>query len=69
MTRKLDPDFENCRKLYCYCQRAGFKKMIGCNNSTCEKEWLHYNGLRTRRAPMWKWFCSRECEKNVGDAK
>ena len=43
--------------------------MIGCNNSTCEKEWLHYNGLRTRRAPMWKWFCSRECEKNVGDAK
>ena len=69
MTRKLDPDFENCRKLYCCCQGARFKKMIGCDNSTCEKMCLHYNGVRTRRAPMRKWFCSRECEKNVRGSK
>ena len=42
MTRKLEPDFENCRKFYCHCQRPSFGQMIGCDNSNCEKEWFHY---------------------------
>ena len=38
MTKKLEPDFEYCRKFYCHCQRPSFGQMIGCDHSNCEKE-------------------------------
>ena len=71
MTKKLEPDFENCRKFYCHCQRSSLGRMIGCNSSNCEKEWFHYKCVGLKRAPKRKRFCSRECEKkkNAGGSK
>ena len=37
MTRKLELDFENFRKLYCHCQRPSFGQMIDCENLNCER--------------------------------
>ena len=68
MTRKLESDFQNCRKFYCHCQRISFGQMIGCDNSNCEKAWFPYKCVGLKRAPKPKWFSSTECEKkqNVG---
>ena len=68
MTRKLEPDFENCRKFYCHCQGPSFGQIIGCDNSKCEKEWFHFKCVGLKGAPKQKWFRNRECEKkkNVG---
>ena len=71
MTRKQEPDFENCRKFYCYSQRPSFGQMIGCDKSNFEKEWFHYKCVGLKRGPKRKWFYSREREKrkNVGGSK
>ena len=67
----MKPDFENCSKFYCHCQRPSFGQMIDCDNSNCEKEWFHYKCVGPKRASKRKWFCSRECEKKriVGGSK
>ena len=51
MRKKLESDFENCRKFYCHCQRPSFGQMIGCNNWNCETEWFHYKCVGHKRAP------------------
>ena len=68
MTRKLESDFQDCRKFCCHCQRLSFGQMIGCDNSNCEKAWFPYKCVGLKRAPKPKWFSSTECEKkqNVG---
>ena len=63
MTGKLDPDFENCRKFYCNCQRPSFGQIIGFDNLNCEKEWFHYKCVGLKQAPKQKWFCSREVKR------
>ena len=71
MTRKLETDFENCRKFYRHCQGPSFGQIIGCDKSNCEKECFHFKCVRLKGAPKQKWFCNRECEKkkNVGCTK
>ena len=52
----MKPDFENCSKFYCHCQRPSFGQMIDCDNSNCEKEWFHYKCVGPKQASKRKWF-------------
>ena len=54
ITRKLEPDFENCSKFYCHCQRPSFGQMIDFHNSNCENEWFHYKCVGPKRASKRK---------------
>ena len=61
--RNLEHDFENSRNFYCHCQRPGLGQMIGCDNSNCEKDWVHNQCVGFKPAPKRKWICSREHER------
>ncbi len=60
VSRQMDSDNPNDRKLYCSCRRPEFGPMIACDNQSCRTEWYHYPCVNISRAPKGKWYC-REC--------
>ena len=53
---------EEDNTLYCFCQRASFGEMIGCDNVNCEYQWFHYGCVGIREQPSGEWLCP-SCRK------
>lgn len=45
---------------YCYCERASFGEMVGCDGPNCEREWFHLGCIGLSALPKGQWFCA-EC--------
>lgn len=62
-TDKNDP-------VYCYCERAGFGDMVGCDGPDCQREWFHLGCIGLTAVPKGQWFCE-ECSAKYrrGDVK
>lgn len=52
-----DEEGEEDNTLYCFCQRASFGEMIGCDNDNCEFQWFHYGCVGIREQPLGEWLC------------
>ena len=52
-----DEEGEEDNTLYCFCQRASYGEMIGCDNDNCEYQWFHYGCVGIREQPLGEWLC------------
>lgn len=49
---------------YCYCERASFGEMVGCDGPNCEREWFHLGCIGLSALPKGQWFCG-ECRAKL----
>lgn len=42
---------------YCFCQRASFGDMVGCDNERCEYQWFHWKCVGLTKEPSGQWLC------------
>lgn len=49
---------------YCYCERASFGEMVGCDGPNCEREWFHLGCIGLTALPKGQWFCT-ECRAKL----
>ena len=64
VSRKMDSEVINTRRLFCHCNRPEFGNMICCDNGACEVEWFYYSCVNITRAPKGKWYCF-DCRKKL----
>lgn len=51
-------------KTYCWCNGDDIGRMVACENSTCPKEWFHFQCVGLKRKPRGKWYCSDSCRNS-----
>jgi hypothetical protein len=61
-SQQITSSSRQVEEVWCYCRRASFGRMIGCDNSDCTLEWFHFECLRLRSKPKGKWYCP-SCRK------
>jgi len=58
--RAKRPKAGHSEDLYCYCQKPGSGRMIGCDGADCKKQWFHFECAgRSLQEPAddEKWYC------------
>lgn len=62
--RTVDVEEERDENLYCFCQRASFGEMIGCDSDDCKYEWFHIGCVGVSKPLPQMWVCSDCLAKN-----
>ena len=42
---------------YCFCQRASFGDMVGCDNDRCKHQWFRWACVGLTKEPSGQWLC------------
>lgn len=59
-----DDSYSDADEIVCFCQRAGYGDMIGCENSRCPYVWFHLDCVGMSGVPDGPWYC-RECRTRL----
>ena len=62
VTRRLDKNLKNDRKIYYFSRKPSFGNMIACDNSKCKHEWFYYSCINITWAVKGKWYC-KDCKE------
>lgn len=54
----VEGEEERDENLYCFCQRASFGEMIGCDSDDCKYEWFHIGCVGVSKPLPQMWVCS-----------
>lgn len=57
------PKKKRGKQRWCICKKKIQSSMIGCDNSNCPFEWMHYCCMGIEAAPTGKFFCF-QCRLN-----
>ncbi|KAJ8515420.1 hypothetical protein ONZ45_g7148 [Pleurotus djamor] len=52
-----DGDGETDDKRYCICNGVSYGDMIGCDDTSCDKQWFHLACVGLSKAPDGSWHC------------
>ena len=55
--KKDDHHSSEKEKVFCYCRKGEFGKMVECDGHSCAIGWYHFSCVNLEREPKGAWFC------------